>query len=233
MRQGMLLGLMLLLTAAAQPKPEQPKPELRFNEFPEARVVHKSTMDADKARRYFHDFARCIAKGDRLKAAAALVLPYGSEEQGKRLGKLVHGQDGCFGPISGELHIKFDPPAMAAGIAEYFILEPDGIDQIRQRNAKLFVWGEPTPLEAFGTCVVSQDIEKAKMLIRAPVASEQERSAVAALAPSLGQCIAEGQTLKLNIASVRSLLAVSLYRQVAAPRQPNAAANAQPAAPPK
>jgi hypothetical protein len=218
--------LYLALASASPPEKKSP-PDPKFDRGgPDSLMIHKSTMSDDDARRYVHDFAQCVASHDRKRAAAALVFPYGSEEQSKAMSNLLDPESICFGPMITELSLRTEAIALAGGMAEYFILNSKVVDELRRREPQSFVWPAENALEAFGSCVVSQDDAATKAFLLTRVGSDEEREAANALGPALGQCIAEGQTLALNVPSLRQLLAVSFYRRVAAPPPATTAASA-------
>jgi hypothetical protein len=218
--------LYLALTSAAPPEKKSP-PDPKFdNGSPDSLMIHKLTMSEDDARRYVHDFAQCVASHDRKRAAAALVFPYGSVEQSKAMSNLLNPQSSCFGPVITEISLRAEAIALAGGMAEYFILNSNVVDDLRRREPQSFVWPAENALEAFGSCVISQGPAASKAFLSTRVGSDAEREAANALGPALGQCIAAGQTLALNVPSLRQLLAVSLYRRVAAPPSPTTAASA-------
>ncbi|HEY7007107.1 MAG TPA: hypothetical protein VH392_11585 [Sphingomicrobium sp.] len=178
------------------------------------------TLDQDQARKFMDDFARCIASRQASRAAAVLAMPYGSPEQQDAAGDLAERQVACLGPYSGNLQLSFGAQSMAAGMAEYFILNPDKIADVRRREPHAFAYAQPVGLETFGACVVGQNPGAVAALVRTDVASPAETAATDALAHELAQCIAEGETLALDRPALRQLLAVSLYRHLATPPPP-------------
>lgn len=182
----------------------------------------KVTLSDDQARRFMDDFARCVASRQSARAAAALALPYGSSQQQKAASALAGRHSDCIGPYSGTLQLSFDAPSLAAGMAEYFLANRGEIAEQRRRDPRSFTRMQPTALESFGECVVAQNPAAVEALVKSDVASSAEGAAGDALAYQLAQCISEGQTLALDRAALRQLLAVTLYKHVAmpAPAQP-------------
>lgn len=66
-------------------------------------------------------------------------------------------------------------------------------------------------MRQFGDCVVAIAPAAALRLARSPRDSGEEASSVAALSPTLGDCIASGQNFKLKRADLRLILAEPLY----------------------
>jgi hypothetical protein len=197
-----IAGLPLAATAAASPKPGNPL-----------------AAGGEQARKYMDDFARCLASKETAKAAAALALPYASDKQQNAASDLAMRDTDCLGAldVQGDLELTFAAPPLASGMAEYFILNPDKLADARRRDPKAFAFVEPTGIEQFGECVVSQNPAAVEALVKSDVGSTTESTSTDSLAPQLGQCIAPGKTFALDRAALRQLLAVSLYRHVAMP----------------
>jgi hypothetical protein len=71
---------------------------------------------------------------------------------------------------------------------------------------------------AFGQladCVTFADTASADALLRTMPESDQERMAARALAPVIGPCMTEGQTIKVNAAVVRTIAADGLWARYA------------------
>jgi len=183
------------------------------------------TLDEDQARKFLDDFARCVARMQPRKAAAVLALPYGSDQQRKAAGELAFSESDCLGPYSGSLELKTDPRPLVAGMAEYFLINPGKLADIRRRDPQSFVYAEPVGVENFGDCVVGQNPAAVASLATSKVATVAESVAADALVPELEQCVTTGRTLALDRTALRELLSVSLYKHLAMP--PPAAAAAQ------
>ena len=65
----------------------------------------------------------------------------------------------------------------------------------------------------FADCIARENLSGADALVRTPWGGSEERTASRALAPTLGQCLPEGQSLSLQIESVRMFAAVGLWQQ--------------------
>lgn len=221
-------GLLYLALASSAPqaKPNVPGPQFERG-APDKLLIHESTDAADKARVYFDGVARCVARHHQRQSAAVLAMPYGSTEQANAANVLIQAEGSCFGPIFTSTDIYFDPRGLAAGMAEFFLADPNALSEARRRYPASFVWAPANGMDQFGDCVVSQGEAPVRAFIDTPVASAAEQSAAQALAPALGQCISEGQTLAVEPAAMRQVLAVALYRRVAVPPVA-AAATAKP-----
>ncbi|MBS0478114.1 MAG: hypothetical protein JSR79_02305, partial [Proteobacteria bacterium] len=66
-------------------------------------------------------------------------------------------------------------------------------------------------MRQFGDCVVAIAPADALRLARSPRGSGEESAAIAALAPTLNNCLASGQNFKLKRADLRLVVAEPLY----------------------
>jgi hypothetical protein len=66
-------------------------------------------------------------------------------------------------------------------------------------------------LTTFADCTVRQNAAGADALLRTTPASQAERAAAGALAPTLGQCLVAGQKLTLKPANIRALMAFAMW----------------------
>jgi hypothetical protein len=64
---------------------------------------------------------------------------------------------------------------------------------------------------AFADCLVSAAPLQSDAMLRTPSGSAEEKAALKALVPFLGPCVPTGQTLKLNLATVRAYVADGLW----------------------
>ena len=84
--------------------------------------------------------------------------------------------------------------------------------QSEHESQKATVW-----LAIYGECVVRKDSLNARKGIVAKPESQAEASAIAGLKPSLGECLATGQTLNFTKDLLRGTIAVNYYRLAKAP----------------
>jgi hypothetical protein len=67
----------------------------------------------------------------------------------------------------------------------------------------------------FTDCTVLRDPAGADALLRTMPASEDERAAASALAPALGACLFEGQSVSLTPRSIRGFIAYAMWNRFA------------------
>lgn len=70
-----------------------------------------------------------------------------------------------------------------------------------------------TAITAFVDCVVLRDVAHADALLRTVPASNAEHDAAAALAPALGACLTQGQSMVLHADGVRSMIAFGMWNR--------------------
>lgn len=81
-------------------------------------------------------------------------------------------------------------------------------------------------LSPYGECIVRADPAGSVALLRTPLDGDEEKAAIAALAPALSNCVVKGQKLAINRFNLRGTVALNLYRLAKAPRvAPAGAAN--------
>ena len=198
--------------------------QLEFHDKPDSQMVATQKLKAAEARRVMNGFARCVARKRKAKAEALLALPYGASEQNEAAVKIVDRTEDCVPQGSiGETELSFQPEPLIGGMAEELALS-----RLSARGAPNFAALTPELLaqaglaprngaEAFGQCVVLQDMAGTRAFIASKVGTPEETAAAAGLLPRIEQCVTEGQKLALNRPALRILLAVTLHRLLSAP----------------
>ncbi|HEX8669826.1 MAG TPA: hypothetical protein VF727_15780 [Allosphingosinicella sp.] len=205
-----------------------------FNEPPKGSDVWNGQFDPDEAVRLMNSYARCVAKGRKAKAEAFLALPLDGEEQHKASNKLTANSGDCMPRIlDGRMEISFQIPLLAGGAAEALILDRYGKSgplPLAAAGAEGGAAPAPAPrnaMESFGQCVMLQDPQAVRAIVATEPAGKEEAAALRPVRQHLANCIPEGQTLALNKANLRALLAVALYRALSAGTAPLASAAAR------
>jgi hypothetical protein len=212
-RVALALAFVSLPLSAARSEP----PPASANPDPNSHDWTQITLNESRARKLASDFAHCAASRRPRQAAAALALPYGSEEQAKLIDGLASAEGDCWGSFAGSGLYTSDSSLLAAAMAEYFITNRGRIEDARRRAPQAFAAREAVGVETFGDCVVAQNPTGVEALVRTELESPAETAAENTLAPQLAACIAEGHSLTLDRSALRQVLAVSLYRHVAVP----------------
>ncbi|MGZ2412086.1 hypothetical protein ACUXST_001507 [Sphingomonas sp. F9_3S_D5_B_2] len=211
------VGLLYLALISGQATPKDYPHQTPNLGGPDTLMVHQTQDKEDDARRFVDEFARCAASLRRKDAVAALALNYDSQAQSQAVHSLLSLAQTCWGPMISAASMQLSAGVVAGGMSEYFVLHPKVIEQLRQRSPASFVWPARNAMESFGDCVVAQGDGAVLALVRSRVASADEATAVQALTPALGQCVAEGDTVELDVGTIRQVLAFGLYRHMAVP----------------
>jgi hypothetical protein len=176
--------------------------------------------DPASAERAANAFARCVADNRSRLARGLLELEYRGEQQTERAGRFISGNEGCMREIGFQLRV--DAPTLVGGMAEYFVravygrydydalqsIAPDAVAGLGLSPRNLF--------EHIGQCVARRDPQAARSLVLTEPASDAEAEALEPITVQLSACIPADNTVQLSRRSLRSIVAVGLYRTVAA-----------------
>ena len=190
---GVLLpALLLLAMPPAEPAPDSPsKPE-------DVRMLH--------------DYARCVAEANPAQAGRILKLDYRTDSYRRSLGNLAQAPRGC---------AAFDGRMRTAGV----LLAGSFAEALLPRalaGRSLASASAPDPAkpplaarddgEYLGLCAVRSMPDRVAGLLATAPSSEEEKTAVAAIAPGLSPCLRAGAAAKVNRPALRALLALAAYR---------------------
>lgn len=152
----------------------------------------------------------CLLAKDRALAFRIVGAAAGSPAQVAAAREFDGARLGCW--ARGD-KITTPPLLLAASIAEHAV------------KAR-FVLGQPVALkpaeasppprngtEGLGQCIVRRNPVAAQAVLGATPTSTDEAVAIGRILPDLSPCVMEGTTLRLNRLSVRSLVAIGLYRE--------------------
>ena len=174
--------------------------------------------DPDAAEKAAHFVARCTAEIRSPAAKKILALPYMSKKQQKSVGSKVRGVGECVNRLGYDLRFTSSP--LVGGMAEYFVTDvfrDELVNQVAVPTSDSPVISS-TPRnggEIFAQCVVQKDARAVKNLISTEPTSDEEKQALKAVVPLLGQCIPAGEEIALNRRSIRAMLSFGLYRELA------------------
>lgn len=131
--------------------------------------------------------------------------------------------DAAFARIRG-LRMHFDLPVLRNLLAEAAYLEATDepltitADDQEILTSRFFVDTPDTDqvrrIAGFADCVVYHEASWADALIRAVPGSDEEAAAIAVLAPMLGGCLQAGSDLRLDAATLRTMLADGLWARL-------------------
>ena len=221
----LFLALSVAVATSATGASAEPPPGSRIDPAPGS-LAPMETIDQAAARQAMRTFAGCVARARRRWAESALTLPFLSSEQNDYVRRGFGGFDDCMG-YSG-LELRFYPPSMVGGMAEELIAtryRSAGLDPIVQLTDESLESRGLVPRnvnEDFGLCVVRRDPALVREFLATRPAASEERTGAGRLAPHLGACLYQGQTLDFRLPALRALLAPALYRALTALAAPQA-----------
>ncbi len=176
--------------------------------------------DPGVAERAANAFARCTADRRGPLARTLLAMPYRSEEQSDRAGRLLRGTEECMNDIGFQL--RADTPTLLGGMAEHYLrvfyddADLAAVSGLTEESiAELGLTPRNAP-EFIGLCAARANPAAIRAFVSTEPASDDEAEALGAVVPLLGPCVPEGETVRLDRRSVRSIAAVGLYRALAA-----------------
>lgn len=160
----------------------------------------------------------------------AYVHPQGSHDIGTYL---VFDQ--CLGDtmndVTSELGVSTSTSAMRGLLAEQAYLaarktyEAPAPDAPPMPERVLVATGEALPvargLAQFEDCIATDDPADADALLRTQPGGPAELDAARALAPTLGKCLPQGQTISFTAQNVRSIAAEGMWQRFVAPNAPS------------
>lgn len=190
---------------------------------PRAEIPSATNMSAvDKGRATLGLFAACIVDRTPGRARAYIGIFPGTEASSKAAKALATAE--CFVANGGcEAFMGFDERLLRGAIFAAFYRKTFKKKELQLDEVKTDYWpdtvgqvsasaNEYVALRQFSDCVVHKDAPLSRALILAPVASDRERAALAALKPYFGPCMVEGLKVEFSKAMLFGLIAESLYR---------------------
>jgi len=193
--------------------------------------VAPRTVDPLRTGQMMKDFSRCMY--DRYQAKAVALLqnsdPVTIDYTAARIDrtKIQHefGMEECIGEgmnlTQVRAALRFNDVRLRSLLAEEAYLaahkeaphlDPTAIEGIERKYFSSEVdKPQARALAMFADCIVFRDAAKADAVLRTMPGSKDERIAARALAPTLGACLTEGQTLELTAATIRMFVADGLW----------------------
>jgi len=157
------------------------------------------------------EFSRCIATSEPKVATKMLSYPLSAPEQSVALRRAVDDLEHCLNYDVTSSRISAPETLMLiSGMAEELFRAGYG-----GRNVTTLVGSsaaKPRNVnEDVALCVVRSNPVAARELIDTAPGSAGEKAVIAQIAPQLGSCIPQGQTLAVNRVTVRAWVAAGLY----------------------
>lgn len=168
-------------------------------------------------------YGRCLAKF--YGSSDILSVPPESERDRRSIYGMTYSPEDCANRGLAEY-----APMFMRGVYAEFLLTEDFDLNSRQplgRHGKVFRLPDPARIALLpekqraalsfvqhGACVAKMDMPNVAKLFATEVGSGEEKQAFTALTPALSQCLAPGQTLKINRFKLRGYLAEGAYREL-------------------
>lgn len=182
----------------------------------------QTSVDTTEERQTLQTMVDCLAKARPRWAHKVLSQPYLGDAQARAAAEVMTGRDSCM-VGNGEKGIIFRNSGVAGGLAESFLranLDRADFAQVSARMPTI------TPLNAseeFALCLAGKNAAAARSLVQSPIGSSSENQAARELTGEAGACVAKGAQLKIDLQSLRALMATALYRSVTAVLAPRTA----------
>ena len=163
----------------------------------------------DVAIRKVHAHGQCYVEQQPALAQRLVDAPLGSEEQAAVAKELKRAKVRCGYPGD---ELKAPPMLFAGAVAEQLV-------ETRFANRPLVLAPDaaaPAPrngIEALAQCVARRNPANVRALLGTTPTGPDEAVAARRIVPDLSPCVMEGTTLRFNKVSLRSLLALGLYRE--------------------
>lgn len=185
-----------------------------------------NTLRDQSPRPGINAYFRCVASMDRARAGKVALLEYMSAEQREMIGKVgqrsafaVDRREDCFSDFGGGgVQINFDPVSAIGGFAEFFVTRDfDAEDASRLSTLTREEWQttDLTPRngsEMIGLCTAQAAGADVYGILETVPATDEEMAAIQKVVPVLGPCLTDGVEISFDAASLRALLAHSLYK---------------------
>lgn len=158
-------------------------------------------------------FSRCVASRQRSQASALILSDYTTNAYRNALRRLTVPQHGCLPGGSGRL--RFGGVLFAGDLAETLLPEVSPRGSLAAQvalNPVAAPFHAHDQGEVMSVCVVRAAPADTEALLATEQGSPQELTALQAIAPRIGPCLAAGAAMRLNRPGVRAMLALAAYR---------------------
>ena len=176
---------------------------------PTAAAAQERPPATPAAREAMAGFARCVVARSPEKAHSALTMDFRTREYRSALRALSTNNRDCF---RSRTTMRAGGLPFAAAMAEALLRR--GAAPLNLRLLRAAQSEAPTfaPTDRIAMCVARSDPDNAAALLTAPIASESERNAAAALGTAVGRCTPPGFAVQLDPYALRSIVATASYR---------------------
>lgn len=230
MSRLIFLGSLVAAATLAAAASAEPGSGSRIDAAPGSAPYTEST-DQATARRVMRAFAGCVARIRTPWAEGALALPFLSREQNDYVSRGIGGDDICMG--HSPLALRFRVRSMVGGMAEELIsiryrsVSLDPVAQLTDAELESRGLAPRNTNEDFGLCVARRDPALVRQFLATGPTTPEERTGAGRLAPHLGACLYQGQTVDFRVPALRILLAPALFRALNAVAGPSSSMSAE------
>ena len=179
-----------------------------------------SSVAGQSARAGFNALSRCIAETFEVSARQALLFPFDEEQQNKSIAKITDRSgtriEECYSADS--IQASGSTISYAGAFAEFFLdhrFKDSDVDALVEDKNDAWLAARTKPrnaYERFGECVVNSSVDKVYALVSTVPDSLPETKAIAEVAKALPPCVLKDQQVSFDRTSLRSILAVALFR---------------------
>jgi hypothetical protein len=205
----------LFLTASLSAEAQQTGTRINRNE---GAVGSISNLDAKSAILATNKFAQCVARREGKFMRAALDLPFLSTEQTQEMRKRRNQFDECLGTSNEFDQLVLTPLLAAGGAAEWFVrtelksVDLSSLSGMTDEMIEKTAYRPRNSLEDLGLCIVRRSPARATAFVKSAVSTKEETAAFKTIVPDVGPCVTSGTEIKLNLPSLRAVVAYALYR---------------------
>jgi hypothetical protein len=175
-------------------------------------VSIEPSADTPAERQVLRNLSMCLAQLRPDWARGVLEHPYLSSAQASAAAVAVSGRDNC--QKQPEVEIEFRTSTLVSALAEYFLrADLPRIDSGRIGQALTSVPAR-NATEDLGLCLASRNFAAARDLALSDPGTSAEASAARGLGAQVTACSLPGESLKVDLQSLRAIVTVALYRAV-------------------
>ncbi|EAQ30284.1 hypothetical protein NAP1_05890 [Erythrobacter sp. NAP1] len=196
---------------------------------------HRDVTEATPPELTMMRTARCIVDDQVEDVEAYLRTVPGSTQEDTAFAKFERKLNRCMPEMDmssvgnmqrarGTITMRFEHAALRGALAENVLHQNDvelELGRMARGDDGMYVAekfhgersGDPSRVFALGFagCVMGHNADAIPMLLETEPASAEEKSLIGAMAPSFGQCVVEGQTLRLTAPKLRTQIAEAVY----------------------
>ena len=165
-----------------------------------------------------HNFGTCVVQRAPRGAREALSLDYQTKEYDAQMMAVLKGTDYCLGP-GGQM--KASPLLYAGSMAEALLKSEVPVAEMPGRlgfDPARQVIQARSPTETMALCTVLKAPQATTTLLETEPTTKPETEAMAALGPTLGECLKKDTRLTLNKPGLRAVLALAAWRVATTPK---------------